>query len=74
MKHVEETFVHSLLFFLFFSFIYLFNFLGLKEDASGVELQLSGRAFELFGQRGFMRVWTFRLPGERGLEKYLAFR
>lgn len=68
MKHVKETFVHSLLFFLFFFFFFKFF------DASGVELQLSGRAFELFGQRGFMRVWTFRLPGERGLEKYLAFR
>ena len=30
--------------------------------------------FELFGQGGLMRVWTFRLPGERRLEKYLAFR
>ena len=30
--------------------------------------------FEFFGQGSLMRVWTFRLPGERRLEKYLAFR
>lgn len=56
MKHIEETFVHSLFFFFFF-----FSF-GLKEDASGVELQLSGRAFELFGQGGLTREWTFSWP------------
>lgn len=68
MKHIEETFVHSYCSVFFFSLSFFFSFFWVKGRCQwcGVELQLSGAAFELFGQAGLMRVvWTFWwLPGD----------